>query len=94
MGLDRCMGHDLADDTVVGHVLHWIACGLVGQIFLAPPCESWSRARRGKRNRRRRRGFPAAVRAPGACIWGLDVTNMTDSDSREQRGASAWALNP
>lgn len=44
---------------------------------MAPPCESWSQARRGKRGPGRPKGFPARVR-DREHLWGL--SNLLEAD--------------
>lgn len=46
---------------------------------MAPPCESWSTARRGRRGPGRLKGFPAPVRSREQ-LWGF--SNLLEADKR------------
>lgn len=78
MGLDICNGVDLGSAAMTSIIAGWIVDGLIVAIWLGTPCESWSVARRGKRTRHCKKGWPAKLRAKGNFIWGLSAENMTD----------------
>lgn len=78
MGLDICNGVDLGSAEMTSIIAGWIVDGLILAVWLGTPCDSWSVARRGKRTRHCRKGWPARLRAKGQFIWGLCTQNMTD----------------
>jgi hypothetical protein len=51
---------DLCNPKVIQVILGWIRAGVVAGIWLATPCSTWSRARRGPRDRR---GPPPPLRS-------------------------------
>ena len=50
-----------------------------GKVWMSPPCESWSTARRGRRGPGKPKGFPAPVRSHQQ-LWGL--SNLIEADKR------------
>jgi hypothetical protein len=78
-GLDRKDGWDLAQDDVIQCISSFLSRGLVAALMLDPPCESWSRARRGKRGLLQPKGWPCRVRSPEH-IWGLPLETLRPQD--------------
>ena len=76
LSMDILNGPDLTDKDMLDAIIAAINGGQVAAVMLAPPCNSWSSARRGKRNARTKdgklsnKGWPRALRSPNA-PWGL-----------------------
>ena len=78
LALDIDTGYDLTDPDTVAAITRRIQKGEVLAVMLAPPCNSWSAARRGKQRivdskngkSTRKVGWPRPLRSK-AFIWGL-----------------------
>ena len=62
-------------------ILRWIVLGVIIAVHMGPPCQSYSRARRGRRSKHCSRGWPQALRSRSA-LWGIDRARLTPSDCR------------
>ena len=88
LGIDILDGYDLCDSSMQAAVSSAIAAGWVISVWMGLPCNSWSKARRGRtweeRNKRqyqgrRHHGFPAALR-DRANLWGLPRDSLSPCD--------------
>ena len=76
LSMDILNGFDLTDRELLDAIIAAINAGQVAAVMLAPPCNSWSPARRGKRQARTKdgklsnKGWPRALRSVNA-PWGL-----------------------
>jgi hypothetical protein len=77
IALDMKEGWDITSPCILAVLLAAISCRLVAAVSLAPPCASWSRARRGKPNGK---GYPRKLRSKKE-IMGLLSLTMTAKDT-------------
>ena len=89
-GVDILDGFDLCDPSVQAAVTSAIAAGWVISVWMGLPCNSWSKARRGRSWKerlqrqaqgRQRSGFPAALRDFDN-LWGLPHDSLSPNDRR------------
>ena len=86
-GVDILDGYDLCEPSVQAAVTSAITAGWVISVWMGLPCNSWSKARRGRSwlqrqvQGRRRSGYPAALRDP-ANLWGLPRDSLSPLDQR------------
>ena len=85
-GVDILDGYDLCEQSVQAAVSSAIAAGWIISVWMGLPCNSWSRARRGRswkeRSKGRRRGgYPAALRDL-THLWGLPRDSLSPGDRR------------
>ena len=90
LALDIDSGYDLTDPNIVTAILNAIRKGQVLAVMLAPPCNSWSSARRGKMRTvaskngqsTRKVGWPRRLRSK-AFIWGLHTEAEVPFSTKE-----------
>lgn len=87
--LDINCGWDLTDADLVRSIIHAVRQGHVRALMLAPPCNTWSRARRGRRKSKSNRGWPLAVRN-NANIWGLPAADLS---LKARMACTVWQTN-
>ena len=92
IGVDILDGFDLCEPALQAAVTRAIAAGWIISVWMGLPCNSWSKARRGRTwaertllqeqgKRRRRSGYPAALRDMQH-LWGLPCDSLSPSDQR------------
>jgi len=90
LALDIDSGYGLTDPNIVTAILNAIRKGQVLAVMLAPPCNSWSSARRGKMRTvaskngqsTRKVGWPRRLRSK-AFIWGLHTEAEVPFSTKE-----------
>ena len=86
-GADILDGYDLCEPSMQAAVLSAIKAGWVISVWMGLPCNSWSKARRGRSWKerqvqgRRRSGYPAALR-DFENLWGLPRDSLSPADQR------------
>ena len=82
-GVDILDGYDLCEPSVQTAVSSAIAAGWIISVWMGLPCNSWSKARRGRpwKQGRRRGGYPVALRDLKN-LWGLPRDSLSPADQR------------